>query len=406
MRKKKFCIIFLLLLCIDFFSSLWYTSTFNTPVIKQMVGFLLLIPVLKLSQSNKLVFGLGFKLVLLSFILSAISSNILYSQSFYVSLKATMGYIICIAIYFLSWRWRLDEKFIINTIIVLSVVFSIIEVIQQFTYPTYWFNGRPPSENTGLLEERMGMWRYYIFGIDYCVLAFFFLLQRVLEKRSTWNNLMLMIVCFIGIVCFVARKNIYAVLFVTLIGILFSMKRKSYGTVFVVVVLFLSALPFLMDLLVELNEQTASELGEGSEDFIRFIAANYFINEMNSSPLYYLFGAGIPGQSSLGTLISKLQEQYNYFQSDCGFVGYFSMFGIFGLFALGVFFYRIIKYHRYIDLYLILFIIFDIIISFFYFFGGFTRSFAAFTVCVYLMEVSIQRNKKKECLLDTQKRER
>lgn len=396
MRIKIIVFVILMLLCINFYSFLLYTDNINYPIVIQVVSAILLLSNIEIMMKPKGCFWGGELLFLIfTYILSSISSAILYNQNFYDSAKVICDMLLAIQLYYVLKKWHISEKKILSCLIWISVVYTFLEIIQQYTYPLYLFNGRPPYEGTGLLEQRMGLWRFYIFGIDFCLLAFFAVYQNVLEKKNVSVNIIFVLFLFIGIVFFVARKSIYATISCVIIGlIIYRNNSRNTITTKVLMMMFI-ALVFsvLPSYLEELNEQTVYSL-ENSENFIRVIAADYFINKFNDSFLYVLCGAGMAGGSSdLQIQLNYLIQMYGIYQEDCGFVGYYSKFGLIGLVAMLWIVFKIIKNYKYIDLYLLLYLILRVEISFFDFWGNSLRNMAAFIIYLYLVEISIKKNK-------------
>lgn len=364
------------------------------PVVIQVFGFILFMYCFNqifVCKNKHLVFSLPNRWVLFSFFMGMVSSYILYNQTFYESFKATLPWIFCLSLYFLCIKWKVPENFILKFLIVFSVIFTIAEMIQQWTYPTMLFNGRLASEYTGDVEQRMGLWRCYIFGIDYCILACLFCFQHVMQKSKYY--LPLLIFTFLGIVFFVARKNIFAVLSCFVVGYIFNLKKSSTQSKILIAVLFIVTLMTLPSYMSDLFKQTNNEID--NEDFIRYLAADYFINKFNDSPLYIMFGSGLAGNSKLGEIILYIKENFHYYKADCGFIGYYSDFGLLGIGAMLFTIVRIIINYKYIDQYLLLYLLLRIEICFFDFWGNSFRNLAAWFVFLYLLECSIAKNKQK-----------
>jgi hypothetical protein len=341
------------------------------------------------------VFSRPLKLTLLSFFLSCIPSIIIFGQNMYTAIAGLTMYIFPVLLYFLLCKWDIDENVIFKYLIYFTVVFALVEIGQQFTYPTYWFGGRVESEFTGLLEQRMGFWRFYLFGISYCLLSMMMCFEKLQNKeRPFYKYLIYFLICTIAVYFFLSRKDIYAAVACIFMGVIFSQKRGSFLIKILFSILLVIAYFFLSNSMAELNQQTVMETSEGSEDFIRFIAAEYFIYEMNDSPLYYMFGSGIPGgENSLQKLIYELTEYNKIFQDDCGFVGYFSKFGMFGILIQLLILFKIIANHKYIGIGLLLFALLQLQVCFFDFWGNNTRNLAAWSIYLYLADKNIQRNK-------------
>lgn len=334
--------------------------------------------------------------VLLSFLLSCIPSILIFGQSVYDSLGGILMFVFPMSLYYIFHRWNVEERLVFKYLMIFTAVFGFFEVIQQFTYPTYWFNGRAADEYSGLLEQRMGFWRFYLFGIGYCLLAIMLCFGKILKKEGkTIYNYVMFIICAIAIYFFLARKDIYAVVSCIAIGTLFYSKRGgNAGSKIFIGILLIGIYFFLSNAMVDLNAQTQTEMGEGNEDFIRFVAADYFINSFSDSPLYYVFGSGVPGgKNYLASQISYLIDNMHIYQDDCGFVGYFSRFGLFGVLMQIMILFKICVNYKYLDMSLLMFALLQVEISFFDFWGNNARNLAAWAIFLYLVDKNIQKNK-------------
>lgn len=389
---KKVIFVLLVLLSQDFWSNRFWLDLPFSPIIKQIIGFvLLLFSVFYLKKNKQIFFRNELILFLLTFAFAAISSYILYQQSLFLSLKGSMEYTFPVGIFLLAHKYKLSFNFILRFLLIYSFVFTFIEIFEQFTYPEYWFCGRVEKEGAMFVEERMGLWRMYIFGIYLCLLAFTIVLQRIVEGKDLTKNFVIITILFVGIVFFVARKDIFAAISVMIIAFVFGKGKFRVNSKVIVIILLIGTIFVLPTLMSDLIEQTQAEVGD--EDFIRYVAAFYFLFEMNTSPLYYLFGAGIAtSDSALYTLITDMAELNGIYQEDCGFVGYFSKVGLVGLLPYILIFYKVIKNRKFVDLFTFLFMIIMLELSFFDFWGNQWRNVASTMVFLYLTEITIVKN--------------
>lgn len=395
MRQHKIILVFLMLMATSFMSFKPYVDDPRSPIVMQVTGIVLLAYCFNTIFGHRFkgnVFKTGSVWVLFSFFTGMLSSYILYNQDFYQSLKATSPWIFCACLYFLCIKWRIQEEFIIHFLIIFSIVFTAVEMLQQLTYPLMLFNGRAANDITGDVEQRMGLWRFYIFGVDYCILACLFCFQKVMQKSQ--KHIWLLIITFLGVVFFVARKNIFAVISCFIIGAILGPKNSSTFSKILIMMFVITIFAILPTYMADLMEQTSNEID--NEDFIRYVAADYFIHEFNDSPLYVMFGSGLAGNdSALAKQIESLRENFHFFKSDCGFIGYYSDFGLFGIGAMLYLIIRIVANYKFIDQYLLLYLLLRIEISFFDFWGNYPRNLAAWFIYLYLIECSIRRNKQK-----------
>ena len=62
-----------------------------------------------------------------------------------------------------------------------------------------------------------------------------------------------------------------------------------------------------------MNEQSIEAQGEG-EDFIRFLALDYYLFKFSDSPLYFWLGSGIPSISELGRVNTYAMDELELYR--------------------------------------------------------------------------------------------
>ena len=77
----------------------------------------------------------------------------------------------------------------------------------------------------------------------------------------------------------------------------------------------------------------ADDLQGAGEDFIRYLAAKYFIVDFSNSPLYPIFGTGW-GSLALGNKLEYCKHVLHFYISDVGIIGYYSTVGLVGVSAI------------------------------------------------------------------------
>lgn len=121
----------------------------------------------------------------------------------------------------------------------------------------------------------------------------------------------------IGLLCYCSRKHIYVSLLT--IGIVsLSIKSKYRNLIRFVFALLVFAIiyNFYADF-AEMNEQSIEAQGEG-EDFIRFLALDYYLFKFSDSPLYFWLGSGIPSISELGRVNTYAIDVLKFYRADIG----------------------------------------------------------------------------------------
>lgn len=364
-----------------------------------IISYLLLFHLLRnRSYLRDKVMAKNVNFIVASFFLSCIPSIFVFGQSLYAAFAGILMVLSPILLYYLLHKWNISEQTLFKYLIFFTAVFAFLSVLQQFTYPVYLFAGREESEYTGLLEKRMGFWRFYLFGKDFCALALMLCFGQIMGKgRRKVRDYILFGVCAVAIYFFLARKEIYGAISCIVLGYLFSAKNTGLATKLVFAILMVVGYIFLSSTMVELNMQTYEELGEGSEDFIRILAAEHFMYDFSDNPLYYALGSGVPGgDNELGKIITNLSENMHFYQDDCGFIGYFSRFGIIGLIIQIIAAIKIARNYKHIDFALLLYGVWQLEECFFDFWCTNTRHTAAFAIYLYLIDKSIIKNKSLE----------
>lgn len=298
-----------------------------------------------------------------------------------------------LAFYYMLNIWRVDPRCLIRIITFFCVIWVVLEIVQQFTYPLYWFAGRKESEYTGALENRMGLWRFYIWGVDFVMIAWCVYFTKFLKKAkiNSRKNIILALLFAVGLFCYGSRKHIAALLISIVVAFLFGKKRGS-KIKFLLVIFGLALVTFIfMDSFMSMNSEISERQGMG-DDFIRLLAADYFINNFAESNLYYLFGTGF-GSELLTSQIDYAKDTFNFYQADVGIIGYFSQVGIVGVSAIIFYFYRFFKNWKYIDIEYKMFFIMKAIMLFFDFWMMWSVGVVAYGVFLYLLNANIRKNK-------------
>lgn len=334
------------------------------------------------------------KWTILTIFLSFIPAYIDWGQSITQSIGMSLKWSWVLLLYFILRKWNIDSAVIMKYIIILSIIWVILEIGQQFTYPNYWFAGRSGEEPESI-AQRMGLYRFYIWGVDFVMMAYAYCIGESsnLKKGLSQKMLIIGIILFIGLLCYCSRKHIYVSLFaIGYFALMTKNKYRNYIRMFIVLVVLFLVYNFY-DSFTEMNAEQAAAQGEG-EDFIRFLALKYYLFDFSNSPLYFWLGTGIQANNSaLADAINYSTEVLRFYKADIGIFGYYSTFGILGTSAMILYIWRFIKNWRYIDLWLKLFFIMKLFLIVFDFWGMWNVGMMAYTIFLYILELNIQKNK-------------
>ena len=398
----KIFIAFVLIVSIDFWSYMPYLeSNYNSYLRLPLFGTLLFMLV---TTRRGVTYDYGFDRMfgwmLITLFLSCFSALVLFNQSVFDSFIACVNYSYGALLYFVLRRKKIPVDNLIKVIVLISIIWCVLEFVQQVTYPDFWFSGRFLRNER--LEERMGFWRFYIFGVDLVMICFSYFVgecfnnqKNIYAKQTNYSKIvciMLLILFSCALLVYGSRKHMFIVVFVLILALL-SLKGKKFF-LYGIILLFIFSFLFVnfFDIFMEMNEKVATNQGEG-EDFVRFIAAKYFLFDFSNSWIYPIMGAGLPhGQSELTDLIKNLADMRLH-QADCGIIGYYSKFGLFGISAVIWFFILFAKNWKFIDNWLKYFFFMKIILLFFDFWGMWCSGLTAFAIYLYLLQNNIKNNK-------------
>lgn len=324
--------------------------------------------------------------------LSIIPAVIDYHQKLVATSVQCLSLTYGLFFYFVLQRYRPSSQYIIYIITIISVVWVFLELVQQLTYPTFAFSGR--YFTTGI-KERLGLWRFYIYGVDFVMLAYAYWLARVKDNNDNLTRkAILAFIFFAGLLCYGSRKHIYVTIFVFAAS---ALKGKTNMKNFFLLLLTIGTISLLFiefyaDL-HELNETTAETQGTG-DDFIRYLSAKYYLFYFSDSELYPLFGAGMEVEgSSLWRNLNFAQDVLRFWQSDVGIIGYYSKFGLFGVSAILLYIGYFIRNWNFIDSWFKYFFVMKMILIVFDFWAIWDVGMTAYAFFLYLLDCNIKKNK-------------
>jgi len=397
----KFLIWLTILIAIQFWSYIHFDPALISGRLPVVVFVILFIYILfcKKAISNNDPNGIE-RLVtwtIVTIFLCVIPAYVDYDQSVFQTSFQCMRLSYGLLMFYILKRSDVRPGYILLVMTLIGIVWVFLEIFQQGTYPAFWFSGRYLIY--GYVAERMGLWRFYIWGIDFVMLVYAYWLGRFVSEEKNANRtiaFVLMAVFMAGLLCYCSRKHIYVTIFVAIYAILSAKGKGKYLYAFII----LAILYFLYDNFYlsfkEMNEKAVSAQGSG-EDFIRYMAAEYFIKDFSDSPLYPILGAGMEVKGSL--LYYQLERLKNifgnlgFYQADVGIIGYYSKFGLVGVSAIIWYIYKFIRNWKYIDNWLKYFFIMKMILIVFDFWAIWPVGMTAYAYFLYLLDKNITKNK-------------
>lgn len=323
----------------------------------KLLEFAAILLILLIVLFNSRVFtrrSLKFKVFTLLFLfipfLSMINANIFHDQSFGISFLTTRVNLLWL-LYFALHVYNVPVERIIKLLIFIGCVWAFLTIIQQFTYPHYYFFTREDSDRKSIY--RAGVYRYMVMGAQYGIFVLFYFFYKYTTEKQIKS---LLFVCFMlaGLYFFGTRQTLVAAGACLFICILYlkGISKWKYLSLFTIGLIFV--ILFSSSLFGELVEMTSSQLDD--EDYVRFLAADFFLNEYWPHWSAKLLGNGRPhALSSYGFEMEMIREM-GFYRSDVGIIGTYNEYGIFYviniicLFFTGVFLKMKNKKHLYLKL--------------------------------------------------------
>lgn len=368
------------------FSFIEFPSIFGVLPKLVLLGLFILFIISKkrINYSNSLS-----KIVILFMVLpfvSIISSFGFHGQSIIASLNATLFSLTYILFFYLI-KWDISQHDVLRMCLVLGVFWCGLELIQQFTYPNIWFATRYDTAEKDI-EIRNGIYRFNIEGREFGLILLFYCFQKFLEI-SKKKYLLGIIIGLIG-VYLLATRQIMAAAIISIIYCMAIMKKIKLSTLIIISTIGLVVYNNLDSLFGDYIEMTESI----DSDYIRFASYSYYGLEYNKDNyISYLIGNGLPGKSSYGNEIERLQEMGLY-TADIGIVGMYFLYGILYVFVVIYFFIYVFRNRLYIEPYLQMYVVFMLVTSvMLHHFGYSIHHISSLCVIIYLIYKSIETNK-------------
>lgn len=317
-----------------------------------------------------------------------------YGQNIGETLMACLRLVIGLFLYLVLRRWNYPVSMMIKIVTFVSVVWVILEIGQQFTYPNFWFSGRYLLYNN--IEYRMGLYRYYIWGIDFVMLALAYWCLNFFTSMGTGQvkkyTFILFAILAAGILCYCSRKHIYAFLLLMVIPIIKLQGKQRRNAFFIVIIALVFLFYNFYDDFSTMNNESMASQEDDNGDFVRFVSARYFLFDFSSDWTYYLWGMGV---DTAGSRLHKILQNLSIlriYQADVGLIGYFSKFGIIGVSAIIWYIIEFIKQRKYIDSWLIGFFVMKIMLIIFDFWAIWDVGMSAYAIFLYMLHCNINKN--------------
>ncbi|MCD7972282.1 MAG: hypothetical protein LUG18_06395 [Candidatus Azobacteroides sp.] len=284
-------------------------------------------------------FSLPVKLIIFSILFSAVTAKFAWSQPFSASFREIPHYLGYLLYFFLIKKDTSIRK-VEKVMLTFTTLYVVLYLYQFVTHENIVFG---VWENADVVR---GIIRIIFSGEGFLFFGIAYFFHKILRKENTRLSFIFLVILLVIMFMQVTRQYILAVGIMILLGLL--RKSKLYMKILAVLFVFIAAniYQYSTNPLIEGIRESQSQNMEEKEDYIRIIAANYFLFEMAPNKLATVFGNGIPNhQTSYGReYYGNLTEEEGFYFVDLGLIGGYSLFGI--LFVIGyiIIGYRTFKY--------------------------------------------------------------
>jgi hypothetical protein len=232
--------------------------------------------------------------------------------------------------YFVLHIFNISAEKIIKLMIAIGAVWIFVTIVQQLTYPVYFFYTRSESDTYSIY--RSGVYRFMILGQQYgmFLLAFFFY-KYLLTKKL--NYLLFAGLGLIGFYYYGTRQFAASALACMALAMFLVKGSAKLNAVIAISIGGVVLLLFKDYLFAQYIEMTNEQLQYG--DNVRQLAADFFLNEYWPHWAAKIFGNG-PAHfdSDYGYEMELIRDTFHFFRVDVGIIGAYNEFGI--LYAINI----------------------------------------------------------------------
>jgi hypothetical protein len=381
-----------ILITLRFYSFIYLSDEFY--VILELLSELAIIFFLfkYIKERGEYHFSFLINTVVIFTLLSAIPAYLFHNQTFIESILAYRS-IIFLLFYYLLHKLNIDAVKLQSLLFKVGFMWCIIMISQQLLSFTLFNQQQREVALLGadrVLEQRGGLTRIFVLGTEYGYIFLFLTWRRLYDRFSTLNLIYFTIA--VAAIIFTATRQFIVgslgiILFDFILSIKFNIKTVRLIAIAVcsVLVVFYVAGDFLFSLIQLSKDQEVT-----SDDYIRSLEINFFLNSYWPNKLCYFLGNGWEyGSSAYGNeMINTIQERYKYYRSDIGLIGALNKFG--ALYVVGVIaiYYKMIfskklVIPRYIKLLFIMCVLTSISANNYF---EISASYIALISCIYIAE--------------------
>ena len=390
--KKELFLILVILLCTNLLSFNGFGGMTQKLCYYPVLGFMAFYTLAHRNSVRHNTFGRPLAVMTVCSLLSAIPCFLLFGQSILESIKAAIPFSLALICYWFLLRYKPTEIQVIKAFTLIAFAIFALQFLQQFVPHHAMFGVKDTEYVNNVIEQRNGIYRFRIgSGGIFTFPVLFLAWVNILRKRNLCQ-LITFVIMFISIYLTLTRQVIASTLITLFLSIyLFKMRPNKWIMFFMYIsVAVVLALNF-NSIFGAFFEQSTTELD--SDNYIRFLSGEYFLEESLRSPLVFLFGHGVPSGGSTYDAFVKSLADIGFYSSDVGAIGAAYEFGyIYVIMFYIIVFYVLIRYRKVIPAYLQMSVLAMTIYSVMIFSIRQAAGVIAWSMILYLCELHIRRS--------------
>lgn len=280
--------------------------------------------------------------------LSSVPAYLFHDQGFLISLIASRTVFLWM-LYFLLHKWDLHEVKMEKIIINIGLIWSVIMIVQQITFPLVLFTFYPDASEDSLInnsDTRGGLIRIFVSGTPFAYFTIFYYWRKIFDDFSI-KKLCLFLLIFAGLFFSGSRQIVFGVLLILFIDFMLTFNFKSKKSLqfsLLIVITGIVASPFLFNYISSLVQLSESQ-DVTDTDYIRALEMYFFLFEYWGHWLCYFFGNGWEhaSLSEYGKeMTTYVVDRLHFYRSDVGLIGALNKFGLFYVLVIFSIYFKIL----------------------------------------------------------------
>jgi hypothetical protein len=336
-----FVVVIIILITIEFWSFNIIPNTLFRALELICILFLVSVSIRYYSviRSLNMPFWIYIKVLLITTLLfSSFGALWFHKQEFYFSIWWQRTHLLWL-IYPILHLFNLSPQKLIKAMLVIGIVWCITNVVQQFTYPTYFFSSKIESADSDFY--RAGIYRFMPRQLHYALFLGFYAFQRMLDTKKTIYAIMFL-ATLIGLY-FYGTRQFLAGFVGSVIAFTYFQKgsAKAFGAAIIALVgvIVLVYQDLILGNLIEITNDQVS-----NKDYIRLLEIKFYLFENWENWFNVIVGNGLAYESSAyGKEAEYIKETLMYYSSDVGIIGSLNNFGVIYCIAAVVILVKVIR---------------------------------------------------------------